>query len=282
MHLTRIVAAALALAAGSALPLHAQDPISVGQTVRGTLTPSSPKMSDGSHYHLHRVTGRAGQTITITLRSDDFDAYLSVGGMVAGDLYVTNYDDDSAGGTDARVVVTFLHGGEDDDYVIRANTVSGGETGAYTLAITEGGEHDGQGIPPVDFSGEGVAPGFAGDLVALMLESTALALEEAQNVTLQGPPVRGFLTPGEMREMDVRVKAAGLVLLMGACDQSCTDMDMTVYGPDGSVVGSDILPDPAPMVRLKDVPAGLYRVRLHMALCESSRCAFGMQVLGRP
>jgi hypothetical protein len=125
-------AAVLALAPAAAAQ---QVAISAGQTVNGTLTASSPKMDDGSHYQLYTYHGRAGEHLTITLRSSAFDAYLAFGKMVNGELDAQDTDDDGAGGTDAKIETTLT---ADGDYVIRANTLSEGETGAFTLSVSNG------------------------------------------------------------------------------------------------------------------------------------------------
>jgi len=129
------------LAAGAvlafALPLHAQAPIRVGQTVRGELSATDPTAGDDSHYDLYTFRGRRGERVTFTLRSSAFDAYLAVGRMEGGEFDQIESDDDGAGGTDARVAIAFP---EDGDYVVRANSLSPGETGAYTLTAEAGGE----------------------------------------------------------------------------------------------------------------------------------------------
>ena len=86
---------------------------------------------DDSFYDEWTFTGRAGDRVVITLRSGDFDAYMSFGRQ--GDEWdALESDDDSGGGTDARLEVTLPANGI---YVIRANTLSSGETGAYTLIL---------------------------------------------------------------------------------------------------------------------------------------------------
>lgn len=122
-----------------ALPLHAQTPIRVGQTVRGELTATDPKAGDDSHYDLYTFRARQGERVTFTLRSSAFDAYLAVGRMEGGEFEDITSDDDGAGGTDARVTISFDEAG---DYLVRANSLSQGETGAYTLTAEEGGEEE--------------------------------------------------------------------------------------------------------------------------------------------
>ncbi len=129
-------------AAAPAPPVRSSGNIAVGQTVRGTLDSSDPQADDQSYYDIWTFRGTAGQKITITLRSSDFDAYLGWGRMSGSDWQHMESDDDGAGGTDARLEVTV---GQTGVYAIRANTLSGGETGAYTLEVQAGGNGGGGG-----------------------------------------------------------------------------------------------------------------------------------------
>jgi len=110
----------------------AQTRIDAGQTVSGRLTDRDPTLSDGSHYQLYEYRGRAGEQIRVTMRSDDFDAYLAGGVMQGTELNASDTNDDGAGGTDSQLTVTV---GASGTYVIRANSLSGGVTGAYTLLV---------------------------------------------------------------------------------------------------------------------------------------------------
>lgn len=110
-------------------------PIRVGQTVSGRLEASDPKLGDRSHYDLWTFQGRAGEQVTATLRSGDFDAFLVLGRGEGGRFEEIESDDDGAGGTDARVSATLPAAGT---YALRANTLAGGQTGAYTLQLASG------------------------------------------------------------------------------------------------------------------------------------------------
>lgn len=70
--------------------------------VPGNIADKDKDGTYGDRYHL-RVTGPG--TLTVILRSDNFDAFLVVQDAVTGRVLCT--DDDSAGGTDARCVVRF-------------------------------------------------------------------------------------------------------------------------------------------------------------------------------
>lgn len=102
-------------------------------TVRGELDGSDPKMRDGTPYDLWTYVGRAGETIRITLRSDDFDAFLSIGTVSNGVFTAIESADDGAGGTDSRIDITLPFAGE---YAIRANSLAPRRpTGDYVLRL---------------------------------------------------------------------------------------------------------------------------------------------------
>lgn len=119
------------LAAGAA----SAQSISVGQTVRGTIAASDPALDDGSHYDCWVFNAPAG-VYTVDYGSEDFDAYLVVGKGrdCQGATHVSN--DDWGDGLNSHAEFR-TDGGP---WFIRANTLGGGETGAYTLTLVSGGD----------------------------------------------------------------------------------------------------------------------------------------------
>lgn len=124
----------LLLAAG-ATPALAQGRLQLGRAGSGALSSSDPTLEDESHYDLWTYRGRAGETIKVTLSSSDFDAYLTFGRMQDGEFDAMESNDDGAGGTDSRLVITLP---EDAEYTIRVNSLEGGETGNYSVLVEEG------------------------------------------------------------------------------------------------------------------------------------------------
>ena len=120
----------LALLLGSFLPCFAQTPISVGQTVSGTLTPDDGRSVDcgGCFADLHEFSIGSSQDLVISLDSTDFDAFLAV--LDTSGVVVAT-DDDGGGGLNSRISGTFAAG----MYRIEATTHSPGEQGAYTLSL---------------------------------------------------------------------------------------------------------------------------------------------------
>jgi hypothetical protein len=100
-----------------------------GQTITGELSLSDPKLSDGSTYQAWTFVGTAGERIEVDVSSSDFDAY-----AIIQDTNGTRLasDDDSGGGTNARVIFTLPYSGA---YRLVANTYRVGGYGSYTLTV---------------------------------------------------------------------------------------------------------------------------------------------------
>ena len=106
--------------------------IAANTLVTGEISDSDQEADDGSLFDLYRITVRAGESVTITMRSSAVDSYIVLGQMVDGEWSQTAFDDDGAGGNNSRLAHTFETAGE---YLIRANTVGAGKTGAYTIRV---------------------------------------------------------------------------------------------------------------------------------------------------
>ena len=111
-------------------------PLALGTSVTGTLSDSDEEADDGSSYDLYRVTVRAGEKVVVGMRSTVVDSYVVIGQMVNGAFTQLAYDDDGAGGKDARLEYTFDAAGE---YLIRANTIGARSFGSYTIRLDRAG-----------------------------------------------------------------------------------------------------------------------------------------------
>ena len=69
--------------------------------------------------------------------------------------------------------------------------------------------------------------------------------------------------------------------IMGACDNDCTDVDLTLYDPRGNQVDIDIEADDYPVVTVEPSRTGTYRVKVTMATCNAEPCRYGIGVFGR-
>lgn len=108
--------------------------VQAGERVDGYLSRTDPTLDNGAPFHIYRYSGRAGERLTISLYSDDFDAYLVLG-TPGGRHGVNNAlarDDDGGGGRNSRIDFTLPNDGE---YVVRVNPLAAGE-GNYTLDVS--------------------------------------------------------------------------------------------------------------------------------------------------
>ena len=147
------VTAALALCAAllPAEPANAQQPtpIRLGQTVSETLTQADPVMSDKGAFRVYQLEATEGTRLVATLRSGAFDAFLTLMRPVAGINEVVASDDDSAGGTDARVRWVVPATGT---YHLVAQALGPEERGGFTLIVEEA-------PPPRPAVAQPIAPG---------------------------------------------------------------------------------------------------------------------------
>ncbi|MEO0707072.1 MAG: CHAT domain-containing protein [Cyanobacteria bacterium J06649_5] len=113
-------------AVGKQESLQLETPLSI----RGILTEGDAKLEDGSRYDSHIVSGKEGQTITITMESSDFDPVLILN-TLSGELIDSN--DDSNEGSTAKITVRLPFTGE---YQVLANAYSDFGRGRYKLSFT--------------------------------------------------------------------------------------------------------------------------------------------------
>ena len=112
------------------LSLPTQGTLGFGSTTYGTLTGGERSIQDGRPVQAWTLYGTAGESVVVTHRSDDFDAYLYVTGP---GLLEALTDDDSAGDLDSQITVTFPETGT---YMVGASALSSGSTGSYMLSLT--------------------------------------------------------------------------------------------------------------------------------------------------
>ncbi len=102
-----------------------------GQTMSGQLSMTDSRLSDNSVYQAWTYVGARGERIQVDVMSSAFDAYAI---LEDANGKVLARDDDSGGGTNARIVFTLPAAGA---YRIIANTYRQGSYGAYTLTVRQ-------------------------------------------------------------------------------------------------------------------------------------------------
>ncbi len=133
---------ALTLAAFT-LPAWAQDaapadadtppatPIASGDSVTGELALGDATLEDGSYADNYVMQTEAGMVYTITLDSNEFDAFIQVLDADANPLKAA--DDRSPGDTNTTLII---FSPVPTTWTVQANSFSPGETGAYSMAVS--------------------------------------------------------------------------------------------------------------------------------------------------
>lgn len=110
--------------------------LTAGQRRTGQLQSGDPVMDDGSLFDIYTYQARAGERLTLTMRSSDFDTFLTVARMEGGEMELIVRDDDSGGGTNSRAEFTV---DRDGPIFIAANALSEDMRGAYTIELAAAG-----------------------------------------------------------------------------------------------------------------------------------------------
>jgi hypothetical protein len=105
--------------------------IRFGDLATGRFTGGEPTVQDGRPAQAWALEGQAGESITVTLESTDFDAYLYLTGPGLEDLLS---DDDGAGNSNSQITVTLP---QDAMYLLVASSFQAGATGSYTIRVDE-------------------------------------------------------------------------------------------------------------------------------------------------
>jgi hypothetical protein len=108
--------------------------VRLGQSVRGELERTDERAEDGSYYEEWSHRGQPGTRVSVSMSSGAFDTFLVWGRMVDGEFTTIAADDDGGEGNDSRLTVWIR---DDLEYVIRANSYAGRQTGRYTLLVEE-------------------------------------------------------------------------------------------------------------------------------------------------
>jgi hypothetical protein len=108
--------------------------LQVGQAVRDTIEPADRQFRDSTRFRRYVLPLDSGQTVTIDLHSDDFDAFLI---LERGRGEMLQSSTHGAGGCNARLV---YHAPEHRPVIVVANTARPRQRGAFTLRVSAGAQ----------------------------------------------------------------------------------------------------------------------------------------------
>jgi len=95
-------------------------------------------------------------------------------------------------------------------------------------------------------------------------------------------PVHGRLTNGASTSHQMDVIGGNSYVVFGQCDNDCTDLDLKIWDPDGSLILQDVAIDDHPTLTFNPKTSGRLRVEVIMAHCNVNPCFYGLQLMARP
>lgn len=246
--------------------------IALGREVSGNLTTADVKRDDNTYTDGFLYNAKAGETVTITQRSPDFDSWLILDDP-NGETY--KYNDDGGGGRDARLVFTFPHAGR---YLILANNVSPGSTGRYTLSVVRGSLPIAAATTPSTTAANTSGGDWAGQAQRLF---EAAATKFAENGYAPTAFVRtGRLANNAIDRIPVHLSGQQTEIL-GACDNDCKNMDMQLLDSGGNVVSEDNEADDFPIVSSSNKYVGDYVIVVKMVNCGAAPCNYSVKMFAK-
>jgi hypothetical protein len=91
-----------------------------------------------------------------------------------------------------------------------------------------------------------------------------------------------YLGSGSYQDARIYMEAGYDYVVLGACDNDCTDLDFTLYDPDGNKVAQDTAPNDTPVIQLVAPRTGLFTVRATIPSCKGLvGCYWAVQTLGK-
>jgi hypothetical protein len=91
----------------------------------------------------------------------------------------------------------------------------------------------------------------------------------------------GTLNAGAREVRPLALRAGVAYVLLGACDQDCSDMDLRLLAPDSALVTQDVEVDDRPVLEFTAPATGQYTVMVMMPGCRQSPCYWGFQLYQR-
>jgi hypothetical protein len=111
--------------------------LSIGDSVTGSLAAGDSRLNSGEFTDSYTFIGQRGQRVSIDAVSDEFDTYLMLTPPTGDQLD----NDDGPNGLNARIAEVLSQDGE---YTVQVTSFAPGETGRYTLSVTQGQESERQ------------------------------------------------------------------------------------------------------------------------------------------
>ena len=88
----------------------------------------------------------------------------------------------------------------------------------------------------------------------------------------------GSLHEDKTAVLDLKVERTTEYLIVGVCDDDCTDLDIVLSDSNGNQLDSDIEADDVPRVTAKATRSDKFQIKVIMETCSVGPCQFGVGV----
>jgi len=86
----------------------------------------------------------------------------------------------------------------------------------------------------------------------------------------------GTLSQGDSYYLNATIRAGDEIVVTGACDRDCRDLDLVIYDDRGRELDRDTLVDDQPVLNFRAPYSGDYRIEVVMYNCTTSYCYYGV------
>jgi hypothetical protein len=105
-------------------------------------------------------------------------------------------------------------------------------------------------------------------------------LESASGFHLLGTINEGVLKSGQSMAITATLSEGSDYMVVGYCDDACTNLDLTLFDPSGEEIQSDRLPDSEPILTLTAEVSGDYGIQVDAGECSVDGCEIAVGILG--
>jgi hypothetical protein len=106
------------------------------------------------------------------------------------------------------------------------------------------------------------------------------ARSQGYNQIVSGP-LYGRLADDASEAHEMVVVGGNDYALFAACDNDCSDLDLKIYDPAGSLVMQDVAVDDTPVLTFTAHSSGKYRIETVMATCSRNPCFYGLELMAK-
>jgi len=105
-------------------------------------------------------------------------------------------------------------------------------------------------------------------------------LESASGFHLLGTIHNGVLNSGHKMGISVTFLEDSDYMVVGYCDDACTNLDLTLFDPSGEEIQADRLPDSEPILALTAESSGRFHIQVETGECSDDGCEIAVGIFG--